>query len=260
MSLKVINVLGNIVNDYGGDKEPIIFLHSFPLNSLMWAKQVEYLKDKFRVITYDIRGLGLSKVNDYVYSMEKLVNDFFHIINKLKILKVNACGLSMGGYILLRAMLKDESRFKSVILVNTKAEKDTDEELLNRSNAIIKIKSGGRKEFLAKFKTKMVFSRKYDNEIFSIINNNSDEGICAALLAISTRINMLDNLEKINTPVLLISSDKDRITDYNESFKLHAKLKNSYIEVIKNAGHLCNIEKKEIFNKLIESFLKQNNY
>ena len=125
-----VKVLGVNVNDYGGDGTPLIFLHSFPLSSEMWNKQVEYFKKKHRVITYDIRGLGESGTDDNVYSMEKMVNDFFHILNNLKIQKVHAVGLSMGGYILLRAVLKDSERLNSVTLVNTKADKDDDEVII----------------------------------------------------------------------------------------------------------------------------------
>ena len=39
---------------------PVVLLHAFPLNQSMWDEQVEALKIKARVITFDIRGLGKS--------------------------------------------------------------------------------------------------------------------------------------------------------------------------------------------------------
>lgn len=259
-----VKVLGVNVNDYGGDGTPLMFLHSFPLSSEMWNKQVEYFKKKHRVITYDIRGLGESGTDDNVYSMEKMVNDFFHILNNLKIQKVHAVGLSMGGYILLRAVLKDSERLNSVTLVNTKADKDDDEVILKRSSAVIKIKSGGREAYLKKLMPYLTNSNlnNIDEIVRQIISKNSDEGICGNLLALSTRTNTTNQIKNINLPVLLISGIEDLINSFTEMDKLYDIMKQnmskdtltSYYK-IKNCGHLCNMENALEFNKILEWFL-----
>lgn len=263
--MKKTKVLGVSVNDYGGEGIPLVFVHSFPLSSRMWDKQVEYFKVKYRVITYDTRGLGESSTEDNIYSMEKLVNDFFHILNNLKVQKVNACGLSMGGYILLRAILKDPERFNSLILVNTKANKDDDEIILKRSSAVIKIQSGGREAYLQKLLRKLLSSDNHDLEtlIRDIISENTDEGICGNLLALSTRINTIDKFQELNTPLLLLSGIDDKINSDIESEKMFNLLKERkklslYTSLIKmkDCGHLCNLEKPAEFNKIVEWFLK----
>lgn len=263
--MKNSKVLGVSVNDYGGDGIPLIFVHSFPLSSRMWDKQVEYFKDKCRVITYDIRGLGESVTADNVYSMEKLVNDFFHILNNLKIQKVNACGLSMGGYILLRAILKDSERFNSLMLVNTKANKDDDDVILKRSSAVIKIQSGGRDAYLQKLLPKLISSGNAEAEknIKEIIAGNTNEGICGNLLALSTRTNTMEKLAGLETPLLLLSGVEDKINSDKETENMFNYLKENrkhtaYTSLLKmkECGHLCNLEKPDEFNKIVEWFLK----
>jgi pimeloyl-ACP methyl ester carboxylesterase len=263
--MKKTKVLGVSVKDYGGDGVPLIFVHSFPLSGKMWDMQVEYFKDKYRIITYDIRGLGESSTKDNVYSMEKFVNDFFHILNNLKIKKINACGLSMGGYILLRAVLKDHERFNSIILVNTKAGKDDDEVILKRSSAVIKIKSGGREAYLQKLLPKLISSDNPDAEksIKEIVSENSDEGICGNLLALSTRTNTLEKLSELDTPLLLLSATEDMINSDKEADIIFNHLKEnrkpaSYTTMIKmkDCGHLCSLEKPFEFNRIVDWFLK----
>lgn len=260
-----IKVLGVNVNDYGGEGIPIVFIHSFPLSSRIWEKQAEYFKDKYRVITYDIRGLGESKTDDNVYSMEKLVNDLFHILNHLKVQKVNAVGLSMGGYILLRAILKDIDRFNSITLVNTKADKDDDEIILKRSSAVIKIKSGGRDAYLKKLMPFLTNSNKkgIDKFVQEIIEKNTNEGICGNLLALSTRTNTTDRLNELNIPILLITGNDDLINPTEEMDNLYKRLtanrkKETLTALyrIKESGHLCNLEQAEEFNGIIEWYLK----
>ncbi len=262
--MKEIKVLGINVYDYEGPGEPLIFVHSFPLNSGMWDRQVGHFREKYRVITYDLRGMGMSADRDNVFTMEKLVNDFFHIINHLKLERVHACGLSMGGYILLRSVVKDPTRFYSLTVVNTKSEKDTDEVLLKRSNAVIKIKSGGRDPYLEKLISNLTFSKDHDliGEIRNIIEHNSDEGICGCLLALSTRTNTLEGIASVNVPLLLLSAEKDAITP-PENLK---RIFNKFIETnspsgfvamyeISNSGHLCNLENPHEFNTALEWFL-----
>jgi 3-oxoadipate enol-lactonase len=36
----------------------IIFIHGFPFNKSMWNKQVEALKENYRVIAYDVAVMG----------------------------------------------------------------------------------------------------------------------------------------------------------------------------------------------------------
>ncbi|MCI0474594.1 MAG: alpha/beta hydrolase, partial [Ignavibacteria bacterium] len=58
--MKEVRILDINVTDFGGDKEPLIFLHSFPMTGEMWNSQIEFFKEKFRVIIYDLRGFGKS--------------------------------------------------------------------------------------------------------------------------------------------------------------------------------------------------------
>ncbi len=262
--MKEIKVLGVNVYDYEGSGEPLIFVHSFPLNSAMWDRQVGHFREKYRVITYDLRGMGKSTDKDNVFTMEKLVNDFFHIINHLKLEHVHACGLSMGGYVLLRSAVKDPSRFLSLTVVNTRSEKDSDDVLLKRSNAVIKIKSGGRDPYIEKIINNLTTGKdpELTEEIRNIIRYNTDEGICGCLLALSTRTSTLDGITALEIPLLLLSSENDAITPPENTSLIfnriiETKSAGSFVAMyeIAGSGHLCNMENPKEFNSALEWFL-----
>jgi 3-oxoadipate enol-lactonase len=266
--MKEVRILDVNVTDFEGDKEPLIFLHSFPMTGKMWDRQTEFLKDKFRVISYDLRGFGKSISNDNIITMEKLVNDFFHIINALKIRTVHTCGLSMGGYILMRALQKDSERFRSVTLVNTKLENDGNEELLKRSSSVIKIQSGGRQAFLKKLMPRLISTENRNNleilkEINDIILLNTDEGICSGLIALSTRTDLSERTFEIPVPVLILSGSDDEINNKQEVDELYEYIrknsKNNFVinYALRSCGHLCNIEKPYEFNLILQYFLNR---
>lgn len=259
--MKKINIGNLIVNDYEGNGIPLIFVHAFPLDSRMWIKQVEYFKSRFRVITYDLRALGGSTKDDLQYTMETLTNDFLLITESLKLEKVNACGLSIGGYILLRALVNNPSIFNSVILADTRAEKDSDEALINRSNTIINIKNGKRKEFNQTSAKNLLYEKNYENNelrnfIEGIIDGQSDEGVCSTLIALATRTNVIDYLNDIDMPTLILVGQYDKLTPPVCSETMKNCFKNPVLNIIPEAGHLSNIENSIEFNKAVSEFLK----
>lgn len=258
--MKNININGLSVNDYEGTGKPLIFVHAFPLSSKMWEPQINFFRNQFRIITYDVRGLGKSAQTDNQFTMESYVNDFFSVLDGLGIEKINACGLSMGGYIILRALTRNPGRFSSVILADTRAERDDDNGLISRANAILEIKSGKKDEFLKNFLPKLINEKSYNKpEIKSFLEEimffNTADGICGALLTLATRTNTIDNLKNVDIPALIIVGENDILTPKNFAEAMKSALKNSVLEVIPEAGHLSNIENPNYFNSVVSKFL-----
>lgn len=262
--MKNININGLSVNDYEENGNPLIFVHAFPLSSNMWEPQVNFFRNQFRVITYDVRGLGKSAQTDNQFTMESYVNDFFSVLDGLGIDKVNACGLSMGGYIILRALTRNSGRFSSVILADTRAERDDDYGLISRANSILEIKSGKKDEFLNNFLPKLINEKSYNKpEIKSfldkVISLNTNDGICGAMLSLATRTNTLDKLKDVNIPALIIVGEDDMLTPKNFAEAMKSSLKNSVLEIIPDSGHLSNLENPVYFNNVVLKFLNTQN-
>lgn len=143
---------------------PLIFVHAFPLCHRMWDKQVEYFKNRYRVILFDTRGLGYStELDSWQYMMENLSDDLISVMDFLKIDKANICGLSMGGYITLRALTRNPERFISVVLADTRAERDDDKGLLGRANMFNEVREKGIDNLIKEFPKKLLGSESYKN-------------------------------------------------------------------------------------------------
>jgi pimeloyl-ACP methyl ester carboxylesterase len=65
----------------------------------------------------------------------------------------------------------------------------------------------------------------------------------------------IQQLEQIKVPVLIITGAKD-IRDFQQIAELlHKKIKQSLKKQIPEAGHMCNMEKPDAFNRLVADFL-----
>ncbi len=259
-----INGINIDYNFYPVEESPtVVFVHGFPFNQKMWEPQVEVLRGKCSILTYDGRGLGQSEVGDGQFMFENLVDDFIELLRSLKIETVIACGLSMGGYIILRAYEKQPKMFHALILCDTRAEADGNEAKLKRAQMLHILKFHGKEKFADEFIKTVLSPKTFElkkeivNFVYDMIVQNNEIGIAGNLIALSTRTDTSHLLEKIDIPVLIVVGEDDALTPPTLAQTLHSKIKNSHLEIIPSAGHLSNLENAEKFNDAILNFLKK---
>jgi 3-oxoadipate enol-lactonase len=242
---------------------PVIFIHGFPFDHTMWQEQIDELSSDFYCITYDIRGLGESSPGDGQYTMELFVDDLFSIIDTLNIVKPVLCGLSMGGYIALRAVEKAESKFKGLILCDTKSGTDTDEGKIKRAEGIKKINKEGLGNFIPGF-INNCFSdqfKKDQNIKYQEIIDKSVEfdpvGVKGSLLAMAGRTDTTSYLSKIKIPALVLCGEKDNFLTTEVMKDMAGKISNSEFYIVPGSGHIISIENPGFVNDQTNNFLKK---
>lgn len=228
----------------------------------MWKPQIDYLKAKYRVIAYDVRGHGNSDDGDGQYTIEFFVDDLIALLDHLKIQKATLCGLSMGGYIALRAVERNPERVASLVLCDTGPQADSNEVKIRRAANIKSVKANGVKAFADNF-VKAVFaapnlkSKPFEVEAMrKIIEANSEVGICGTLLALACRTDTSDSLDLIRVPTLIMVGEEDKVTPPKLSELMDSKISGSYFHVLSGAAHLSNIENPGDFNKYLDEFLR----
>ena len=258
-----INNLSVSYNDHGPDDAPvIIFIHGFPLNKSMWDIQVEALKENYRVIAYDIRGHGKSDPGIDEFFIELFVLDLLRLMEKLGIEKSILCGLSLGGYIALNAVLKYPDRFDGLILNDTQCIADTPEIKENRCIAITNIKEKGVEQYADESVKKLFASESFTKkknvitEVKDMIISTTKQSLCDTLHALAERKETCSRLQEINIPVLIMVGKEDKITPIAAAQLMHEKILNSKLEIIQHAGHLSNLENPTAFNTHLVNFLE----
>ena len=243
----------------------IVMIHGFPFSHAMWSPQIEFLKNHFRVIAYDVRGHGKSDVGDGQYSIELFVDDLIALLDHQRLEKVVLCGLSMGGYIALRAIERNPERIGALILCDTTSNADSNETKIKRTASIKTVKSSGvapyAQEFLKAVLTPTTVQNKVDlaRFVLRMIEANSSVGICGTLLALAGRTETTASLPRIHVPTLILVGEQDKITPPELSEQMHALIPNAQLQIVPNSAHLGNLEEAEEFNGHILNFLKELN-
>ena len=88
--------VGLFVRDWG-EGRPVLFVHSWAMQSAMWAYQVADLSDQgLRCIAFDRRGHGRSDIPAGGYDMDTFADDLAAVIEQLDLRDVVLVGHSMG--------------------------------------------------------------------------------------------------------------------------------------------------------------------
>lgn len=249
--------------DEGPPDAPAIFMiHGFPFNKEMWRAQADVLKNNCRVITYDVRGHGGSDIGDSEFSIDLFAEDLICLMDALKIEKAFVCGLSMGGYIALRALEQYPNRFLGLILCDTQCMADTPEGKEKRLKAIESIKTHGvplyAKASIVNLFTEQSFQTKQTEvaNIQRLIEKTSSETICKTLFALAQRNETCSRLTEIEIPTLILVGREDKITPIAAARIMHEKVKSSILVIIEHAGHMTNLENPHEFNFQLTGFMK----
>jgi len=240
---------------------PVLFVHGFPFSGAMWDVQLRAVGCPYRAIAYDIRGLGRSEVGDGQYTMEGLVDDMVGLLDHLDIDKTVVVGLSMGGYIALRALERDPGRFLAAVLCDTRSEADDNASRLKRATAAAAVKRDGAAAFAESF-VPAVFARESLRSrpeavklIRDIIAATSPLAIAGHLLAMAGRTDTTASLPAIAVPTLIMVGEQDTLTPPALSQAMHKQIPGSELHLVPGAGHMSNLENPEFFNSRLLDFL-----
>jgi pimeloyl-ACP methyl ester carboxylesterase len=96
-----------------GDGPDLLLVHAGVADSRMWARQVEELKTRYRVITLDLRGYGETPV-EAKYSD---AGDVLALLEELGAKDVTAVGASYGGYVVQQVASRRPELFSRLVLL-----------------------------------------------------------------------------------------------------------------------------------------------
>jgi 3-oxoadipate enol-lactonase len=242
---------------------PTVFIHGFPFSKEMWNTQVEVLKKDFYLVTYDVRGHGGSEAGDNQFTLEYFVDDLIGLLDHLRLESVVVVGLSMGGYIALRAIERHPERFRGLVLCNTRSEADGNEAKIKRAQQARSVKVDGIKKFAEGFVKAVFYEKTFHSNpravelIRSIIENTPPLTVAGTLIALAGRTDTSASLPAIRVPTLILVGEHDTLTPPSASLAMKEKIPNAEMYIIPNAAHMSNLENPEVFNDHLVKFLKK---
>ncbi|MBM4251080.1 MAG: alpha/beta hydrolase [Deltaproteobacteria bacterium] len=111
---------GSLYYEVHGSGQPVVLLRGLGRTVKHWLGYEQQLAKHARVITIELRGMGLSNQR-YRWRDDLFANadDVIKVLDHLQIDKAHVAGISLGGMVALAAGLKFPERVQSLIVMNT---------------------------------------------------------------------------------------------------------------------------------------------
>jgi pimeloyl-ACP methyl ester carboxylesterase len=241
-----------------GNKDILLLLHAFPLNSGMWQRQIAALEGRWRVVAPDYRGLGHSTPRGEASTMQVLAEDVRALLEHLRIERAAVAGLSMGGYLSLELYRQVPSMFRGLALCDTKAGADTEEGKAGREKFAQSALEKGLEWVADEMIPKLLRPEPEPavvKEVRDLIRRGTPAGVAAAQRGMAQRPDSMDTLAKVTCPTLVIVGEQDTLTPPAESEKMAKAVKGAKLVKVKKAGHLANLEAPAAFNRALSEFV-----
>lgn len=247
--------MDGIAYTVAGEGPLLVFIHGSNLDRRMWASQVEALSPNFKILTYDLRGLGASEIPLEPYSN---ATDLVRLVENIGESKATLIGLSAGVQVALDVATEWPDMVDKLILVSPslngfkptqqppyisdlitalqKGDYDQANEVLLASS-IMSVPSDSKK-----LVREMVVSSNQWKLAYELMEQNPEP--------------IIKNLDRIGIPTLILLGENDvqAVTELGEF--LLDEMPNADLEVIPDGRHLLNLSHPKEFNTALQNFVE----
>ena len=251
--------------DETGSGPPIVFLHGIGGNRTNWSNQLVAMSDLCTTISWDARGYGDSEDYEGPLNFRHFSEDLIRLLDDRQIEKAHLVGLSMGGRILMDFFSYASNRVATLTLCDCFYSFSSALSLDKRAEFIAlrqePLKQGRTLKELAPDLIESLVApnckEEIKNDIFESINMLHVESYLKTIAA-STIFDVTGHLKDFRIPVQLIFGEYDDLTPPSIGEKMMLELPNARMGVLRDCGHLSNMEKPQEFNSILRKFIELN--
>jgi 3-oxoadipate enol-lactonase len=244
----------------GPDDAPAVVLGpSLGTSTEVWQRNAGPLAERFRVIRYDHRGQGESPVPPGPYEIADLGGDVVALLDRLGIERAAVGGVSLGGMVAMWMGANAAERVQSVLAMCTSAHVP-DAPWAERAAAV---RDGGSTEPIADTVVQNWLTPAYSREhpedrqwLRGMLVASPPEGYACCCGAIE-RMDLREDLERIEAPTLVLSATDDPSTPPEHQQLIAGLVSNARLEVVADAAHLANVQHPDAVNALIIEHLEE---
>src|SRR5208282_607649 len=252
----------------GNHERTMVFLHGWGENHNFFTHQVNEFSGEYRIVSLDQRGHGLSyklKPPEHL-SLQILVEDVCDVMRYLHVKGMVVMGHSLGSAVAMKFAIEHPEITNGVITTGGLAVLEpepwkTTEVMINAYDI------HGDKEIrraLAEYDPEWdfnhVFTIRPENKamidrFLQVTKENDVYSYVEAGRALNN-IGIINELDKIKCPVLLLAGDSDIWAPIAHTVKLSKGIRNSTLKIFSQVSHGPHIEQPKLANQLISNFLK----
>ena len=242
---------------------PVVFAHGLLMSHRMFDAQVEALSHRHRCVAYDHRGQGDSDDGGATeLSMDLLAEDAAALIERLDCAPCHFVGLSMGGFVGMRLAARRPELVRTLTLLATSADPEPPSARRTYRAMAAGARVAGVRPLVGRVQRTLM------GEAFLTDPSRAEEvawwrehlagrprSIHRAVRGVVDRDGVVDELDRIAAPCLVVTGEEDVATPPERAERIHQRVADSKLVRIPRAGHSPTIEAPTAVTVALEGFL-----
>ena len=237
---------------HGKGEPALVFVHGWCCDRRYWSYQEPYFARKYRVVTIDLAGHGLSGLGRRNWTIEAFGGDVVAVIEKLNIERAILIGHSMGGPVIIEAARRMPDRVVGLVGVDTLHNVET----RYPEEQIEDFIAGFQEDFkenTQEFVRDMFPSGSDPNIVEKIVEDMSSAPPWVGIGALRGyfHYDVTEALKQVKFPIYCINTD---LLETNvEANRRHAV--SFDVKLMPGRGHFIMIEDPDTFNRLLDEVI-----
>ncbi|MGC3937273.1 alpha/beta fold hydrolase [Roseobacter sp. EG26] len=237
---------------------PLVFVHGFMGGSAQWALQQDTLAASRELIAVDLPGFGENRDLPVINTIKGFADWVIAKLDAKGIGTFNLMGHSMGGMIAQQIAHQVPDRIEKLVLYGT----GPNGLLPGRFETIEQSKIRAQQDGVRKTARRISATWFVDSTIApeypacaAIAEQSAAKALAAGLDAMRDWSGM-EFLKTVASETLVIWGDSDRTYQWSQPELLWRHIPNAHLAVVPGCAHAVHLEKPQIFNMLVEDFLR----
>lgn len=246
-----------------GSGDPVLLVHGLLYSGESWDAQVAALAPDFTVHTVDLRGQRRSQTtaDQAGYDLWNQAEDVYGLIRALGIEGCHYAGLSMGGMIGMRMLLRHPGAVRSLALVDTSADPEPDAGRDITEAFATTLESGYLEEIIPTmpaiwYGDEFVEAHPETVALWADRWRASDQdGLARACRGVCRRDDISDRVGAIDVPTTVIHGTADVPIEPHHAERLAALIPGAELRWVEGAGHMSCIDHPDEVSALLREHL-----
>lgn len=255
--------VGEVTLNYriDGEGAPLVCIHGVGSYLEAWSGVVERLRDRFRILTFDLRGHGASSRIKGRYEIDDLVGEALALADHAGFSTFHLAGFSLGGLIAQRLALTHLDRLRRLVLLSTVAGRTSEERgrVLDRLAALrAGTPADHHNASLSRWLTDDFQDRNPDIIARLRARDAENDPECyAAAYRVLAETDFGGFLDQIRCPTLIATGEDDIGSNPRMARYMHDRIPGSRLEILPGLRHSILIEAPDVVARAMGDFLTE---
>jgi pimeloyl-ACP methyl ester carboxylesterase len=248
-----------------GTGPPVLLIMGLGLSGGAWWRTVPVLSSRLQVLTFDNRGVGLSRSLQLAYTTEAMADDAVSVLDLAGVQRVHVYGISLGGMVAQQLALRHPSRVRSLVLGATHAggphmhRPDVDVMAFLWERLLLPSEDGAWRSvpFNYSERYRAEHPERIAEDVAERLAHPFSEEVYRAQLFAAVLHDCYDELNRIRVPTLVVHGDEDRMIPVQNGRMIAERIPGAELVELRETGHLYPTEAPHI-DEDIAAFMTGN--